>query len=51
VELAVANAKIAEVKNHERALISNYGSLYSEYGGFGIDDLEKTECEKAQQFR
>jgi hypothetical protein len=32
----VANAKIAEVKNHERALISNYGSLHSEYGGFGI---------------
>jgi hypothetical protein len=31
-ELATANAKIAEVENRERALISDYGSLHNNYG-------------------
>jgi DNA repair exonuclease SbcCD ATPase subunit len=60
VELAAANAKVAEVKRREKALISDYGSLHNDFNdleaahaalGKEKENVEKTECKKAQWFR
>jgi hypothetical protein len=49
-----------EVESHQRALISDYGSLHNDFNdletmqitlGKEKDNVEKTECEKAQRFR
>jgi chromosome segregation ATPase len=58
-ELAAAHAKVVEVENRKRVLISNYNSLHSDYGNLESmfttlqkekADLEKTERKKAQRF-
>jgi hypothetical protein len=58
-ELAVANAKVAEVKHCEMALIFNYGYLRNNFNDFEAahatlgkekENVGKTECEKAQWF-
>jgi hypothetical protein len=58
-ELAAANAKVAEVEQHERSLKSDYSSLCSDFIdlqtvhaalGKEKEDAEKVEREKAQRF-
>jgi hypothetical protein len=57
VELAAANAKVAEVERRERALISKYSILSSDFSDLETAhatlgmEKEKVECEKSQQFR
>jgi chromosome segregation ATPase len=59
-ELAAAKTRLAEVERREQALSSDYDGLCRDFGDLRAShaavvkekaDLEKTEHEKAQQFR
>jgi hypothetical protein len=59
VEIAVTHTKVAEVECHEQTLSSEYDGLHKDFDDLRTSDavvvqekadLEKTECEKAQQF-